>query len=451
MGSGLREAPVRNSQEIIVGTVNTPRNGVKTLWSGAVRPQARVVEGGYVLLDAACVALFASARSSGMIRPGDVSGLLALAEMGERRKFAAGAVRYAADEFAKVLNLSLRRAQMMLRRLRKAGLIRSQGRSITLVRSIDGHALAPDAARVIDSLGKKKVVIPRPFLRWLCRSEPATVWTAIGHACRALFRHEGGVRTSGTCKASWLASWAPVAERSIKRAREALCSIGWLKRIATPQWMINRSGPLLDVDPCWRAPLAPPDAQGRAPLAPPCLRPALSSENADRAPRLDSPTRKNLEDPAALATLFAQATAAGKVEDTPDGAFRFAALAAKVRRTARNVRHLFRWMLDNPQAPSPADIECARDMAEKIKPRRVVQYGPAPVATVQRTPWTAEERAAFRPQGWTSIEEACLEGIPGTLSGALSALVRRGVDFDRANAISRARFAPMFHVRTVIE
>lgn len=440
-------------------SVTAPVSSVNKSWVKACSPQVKVCEGGYILLDTWSLGLFAIARRSGAVKPGDIAGVLAIAEMRERRKFGSGKVRYAADEFAKLLGIGLRRASMMLSRLKKAGIISVGKGHIRLEPPSDDHPSARAAREVVEVIGKARIVIPRPSLRWLCaKADPATIWTAIGHAGRALFRYAGGLRCLGTCKASWLASWAPVAVRSIKRARDRLCTMGWLKRIQRPQWHMNRSGPMVEVDVSWRAPLAPPDAPGRAPLAPPCLRPPLPPGIADRAPRLGAIERRDLEDPVKVAELYRQAVEVGKVGKSEEEAHRFGAVVAKVRRTARCARRLFSWLLDNPQAPSRADIDHARDISKRLFERRPA--GPATVTSFRKMPMTPAAREAWRPDGWTPADEEILRNCADAWMifdvvredakvRCACALIDAGVDGVKATLVARARFGVMYSLERV--
>lgn len=102
---------------------------------------------------------------------------------------------------------------------------------------------------------ERQVPVPRRMLRFLAGGcNRVTVATVLGHLFRCLYYRKGECRPLGLCKASWIADTFDVSERAVKTARQGLEALGWLERIETKQWVLNRYGQKMAISLHWDVP-----------------------------------------------------------------------------------------------------------------------------------------------------------------------------------------------------
>ena len=228
----------------------------------------------------------------------------------------------------------------------------------------------PEAAETIQSISggrspKRPIPVPRTLLRFLATQPRAALGKVmLGYVCRGLSidREGGGIRGTGTVKASWLADTFGLSLRSVRYAQAELRLAGWIPK-DTESWQrkLNRHGAWFCIKLDW----VPPEASAKLQIAPPRLgectpvappkkdRKTLSeSKNqkpgvfgtgngkarSDRAKALPSPTLANirlvdLHDRQRLRSLQRQAVAKGWLLDCDSDALNFFGAAVRARST----------------------------------------------------------------------------------------------------------------------
>ncbi|MDC0358096.1 hypothetical protein OAO01_04705 [Oligoflexia bacterium] len=129
----------------------------------------------------------------------------------------------------------------------------------------------------------RKIPVPRKLLQELMQSrKPALVKVILAYLIRGLsFSKEGGVKTRGAIKASWISENFGLSLRAVKGARAELIERGFISRdIGSTQWKLNRDGAYFEirldsVTEEKRPQNAPPQGEKRPEFAPPYIRPKI--------------------------------------------------------------------------------------------------------------------------------------------------------------------------------
>jgi len=288
-------------------------------------------------------------------------------------------VRYTTRELAAILkNSHESRVAAGVKRLVRAGLL-SWSASKVGFPEWSGAGIPEAASRLsrVASLvanHRRRVPVPRRLIVWLAREGTrAVIATAFGHLLRCLYFRGGACAPSGMCKASWVAEVFDVHHRTVKTARRALVENGWLRPMATPQWVRNRWGQRFAVNLEWSATPAggwvaeTPPRRGRStPCSPPpeSHRELSSRRLKHQEPRprgrtgacarqrtLAPPTirhvvAEDLRYPERLDALFAQAHREGLVSASEGDRQRvFVAAGRALRVGATNPAGLFVWLV----------------------------------------------------------------------------------------------------------
>src|SRR5262245_45984507 len=99
---------------------------------------------------------------------------------------------------------------------------------------------------------RRRVPVPRRLLRFLASGcTRVLLATVLGHLFRCLYYRNGQCQPEGFCKASWIAEVFGVSQRAVKMARSRLETIGFLQRIETVQWVLNRYGQKITINLQW--------------------------------------------------------------------------------------------------------------------------------------------------------------------------------------------------------
>jgi hypothetical protein len=363
----------------------------------------RKPDGGYVLIPAMRLLSAYTAHREDFIRLVDLRIWLACHELVARRCGARKGcpVRYTTRELAAILNSPHEsRVSAGVKRLGRAGLL-SWSASKVGFPEWNGAGIPEVASRLRHAASlvanhRRRVPVPRRLIVWLAREGTgAMIATAFGHLLRCLYFRGGACAPSGLCKASWVADVFGVHPRTVKTARRALVENGWLRTLATPQWVRNRWGQRFTVNLEWRATpagervaKAPPRRGRSTPCSPPPeSHRELSSrrlKHQDPAPRgragayarpqtLAPPTirhvvAEDLRCPKRLDALFAQAHRAGFVGVSECDRQRvFAAAGRALRVGATNPAGLFVWLVRERRWDHlcVADEEHARSAARR--------------------------------------------------------------------------------------
>jgi hypothetical protein len=338
-------------------------------------------DGGYVLIPAMHLLAAYTAHRAKIIRLVDLRIWLACHELVARRcGVQKGApVRYTTRELAAILKTPhASRVSAGVKRLVRAGLL-SWSASKVGFPEWNGAGI-PDAlsqlrgAASLVANHRRRVPVPRRLIVWLAREGTgAMIATAFGHLLRCLYFRGGACAPTGMCKASWVAEVFHVHPRTVKTARRALVENGWLRPMATPQWVRNRWGQRFIVNLEWsatpageRAAKTPPPRGRPTPCSPPpeSHRELSSRRLKHQEPRprgrtgacarprtLAPPTirhvvAEDLRSPERLDALFAQAHREGLVSASEGDRQRvFAAAGRALRVGATNPAGLFVWLV----------------------------------------------------------------------------------------------------------
>lgn len=360
-------------------------------------------EGGYALIPAMHLLSAYTAHREKIIRLADLRAWLACHELVARRCGARKGcpVRYTTRELAAVLKTPHEsRVAASVKRLVRAGLLSWSASKVGFPEwngaGLPGATSRLHSAASLVANHRRRVPVPRRLIVWLAREGTgAMIATAFGHLLRCLYFRGGACAPSGLCKASWVAEVFDVHLRTVKSARRTLVENGWLRTMATPQWVRNRWGQRFTVNLQWSATLAgsrvaetPPRNERSTPCSPPPeSHRELSSrrlKHQDPTPRgragacarprtLAPPTiqhvvAEDLRCPERLDALFAQAHRDGLVGASEGDRQRvFAAAGRALRVGATNPAGLFVWLVRERRWDHlcVADEEHARFAARK--------------------------------------------------------------------------------------
>lgn len=338
-------------------------------------------DGGYVLIPAMRLLGAYTAHREDFIRLVDLRIWLACHELVARRcGVQKGApVRYTTRELAAILKTPHEsRVSASVKRLVRAGLL-SWSASKVEFPEWNGAGIPGAVSRLrrVASLvanHRRRVPVPRRLIVWLAREGTgAIIATTFGHLLRCLYFRGGECAPTGMCKASWVAEVFGVHPRTVKSARSALVENGWLRTMATPQWVRNRWGQRFAVNLEWCATSArervaktPPQRGRSTPYSPPpeshrelSSRRLKHQEPASRGragacarqrtlgpPTIRHVIAEDLRCPDRLDALFAQAHRAGLVTASECDRQRvFTAAGRALRVGAPNPAGLFVWLV----------------------------------------------------------------------------------------------------------
>lgn len=384
----------------------------------------------------------------GRLRPGDIHALLAVAEVAERRKFSRFA-RFQVTEVAAMLAVGLHRAGAAIRRLMRLGAIHWTPKAAKLSCEPDTDA-EPGFRGRSDSYGRARLVpLPRRMARFLIEcAKPTLAWTAIGHAARTIYNHGKAARSIGTCSASWLASWAPLDERSIRRSRKVLSGCGWYSKVEAPHWA-HRRGQLGRVSLDWDGRgLSPQSGRRRRGLSPPSIRPSLAEAiNGDqhRRSRLAKIGKEELRDRASLAAMFEEAVGRGMIADGSESCRKFCAAAHHARSSGgRNPCGVFKWLIGgNLHRLNRQSLDASRSMQESIRPSPKPKAGQRTGASLRAVAHGGDRRL-LRPRGLAKAHEGAVAALESggdhCFQGAVDFLMGRGMPCVEARAVARLKF-----------
>jgi hypothetical protein len=211
---------------------------------------ARKPEGGFCFVPAMALLRAWWAYKAGIIERVDLWVWFACSEAVARRcGLQKGRVPcYSVEELAGMVPVARRkRVQESLTRLDKAGLVCWSGARLTI-----GEGLALEE---LDSEGelrrmaglavnfRRKVPVPRRVLRYLANGRrEVVIATVLGHLLRCVYYRQGGIRSDGLVKASWIAELFCVHERNVKAARRELSGCGMISLGQANQFVLNRYG-----------------------------------------------------------------------------------------------------------------------------------------------------------------------------------------------------------------
>ena len=226
-------------------------------------------KGGFRFISVAQLCALWSAYHAKLIGPGDLQVWFAAQEMVARRCLAMKSKQRVAYTIAELHKLTEREGEKAsLKRLAQYGLLTWSPEAITF--PIDPF-LAGQQTRKQDMLklvrnNQRQVPVQRRMLRYLAGGcSRVMVATILGHLFRCLYYRKGECRPVGLCKASWIADVFDVSERAVKTARQGLEALGWLERIETKQWVLNRYGQKMAINLHWDVPAASKPVAGSAP------------------------------------------------------------------------------------------------------------------------------------------------------------------------------------------
>ncbi len=269
------------------------------------------------------------------------------------------------SELVELTGLSARAVGKAVAAIQRCGLASLTPKAITVADSP-----MPGASETIRSISggrspKRPIPFPRTLLRFLATQPKAALGKVmLGYVCRGLSidREGGGIRGTGTVKASWLADTFGLSLRSVRYAQAELRLAGWIpKDTESWQWKLNRHGSWFCIKLDWVPPeasaklqIAPPRPRECTPVAPPKKDRKTPSESKNQKPgvfgtgngkaRSDSsnplppPTLANirlvdLHDRERLQSLQRQAVAKGWLWDCDSDALNFFGAAVRARST----------------------------------------------------------------------------------------------------------------------
>ena len=275
------------------------------------------LDGGYIAVRTIELSMAWGLLLAGDLRPIDVRVWLAVLELRERRKHAAGngrAPSYQLEELTHLVGGGGGTIKGALRRLRASRLVRWSEREVEVATSPDELVTANlepvwAICRAMPAK-RKRVPVPRRVLRLLAGGVKRSVLaTALGHLVYCLYYHRReGWNPRGSCKASWIARTFGLSERSVIRARQHLEDLGWLRRVDSPgQWHLNRFGATYEVNLAWArtagelsttlerrklstARMSPPPGRNDTRLSPPESDHTLSSRVKNQKPASGGPS-----------------------------------------------------------------------------------------------------------------------------------------------------------------
>ncbi len=248
-------------------------------------------------------------------------------------------------ELAKLVGVSEERIRTALRRLERAGFLRWSHCAVRFGYGVD--ALSDDQRLELQTFvesvenHRRKVPLPRSVIKLLCgATRRVFVATVLGHALRCLYYRNGACCPDGRCKASWVADIFEVDARNVKAARTELVTMGLLVREPSKQRVMNRCGPLVRFNLCWR----PADSPSRRSPPParrkPCESPPLNknrklvsqlwnpkpaargpsgahaSKMREPRPKFERVTPRDLAEPERIAEFYATAVRRKLVRDS---------------------------------------------------------------------------------------------------------------------------------------
>lgn len=261
----------------------------------------------------------------------------------------------------------------------------------------------------------RKVPVPRRIIRHLAgASSRAMVATVFAHLIRCLRYRRGQCVSGGFCKASWVSQVFGVHPRSVKAARKRLIELGWLRKAACPQWVLNGLGMGTEIGLQWVDAARPPDVESPPPIGRPdtgtpppmknvklSVRPEMqnlavatpagcsSRTVAHRAsPKLTNIVSEDLGNERRLAALFEQAVRRGWVTECGSDRLNFWAAAEHARSAgSRNMPGLFVWVVKHRRWGfiTQRDEDAARDRLARAGARQRKQVPPG----VSRETWSS--------------------------------------------------------------
>jgi hypothetical protein len=385
----------------------------------------RKPRGGYVLVPVIQLVTLWWAFRQRLIRLLDVRVYLAarLAVAARCRLAEGQGPSYSVLELARHTGAGEKRVRAALRRLEAVGLLSWSESAITF-------SASPETLPLEDLSGlwamfeaipnrKRLVPLPRSVLRHLAASGTSSlIATVFGHLLRCLYYWpDEGCRPEGTCKSSWIASVFGISLRAAKAARKELERLGWLERIDSPQWRMNRLGADVRINLDWSRPkpegqgggaeVAPPPAPSGPKIAPPesdkepltgykNQKPAsggpagvsIPKEEGEKSPTLRNVVAADLKDTGRLLELHRQAVEEGLISGSESDRLRFLAAAEHARSLGKEnpcglfVR-LVRGKLWHYLTQDDEDRASSRLKLHLFGPRRAVER-PAP--KVERGP-----------------------------------------------------------------
>ena len=246
------------------------------------------------------------------------------------------------------------RLRKTVRSLEDAGLLDWLGDRIGFVPSAcEDESL--DAMREAVQNWRRKVPVPRRVIRFLAGcGRKVVIATVLGHLLRCVYWRDGGCKSGGRCKASWIADVFGVDLRNVKSARQQLLASGWLMPVSASQTALNRWGLAVVVNlehafangrTLRESP--PPGRLSTAKSPPPYKNKELPSgsqnqqlgrgriaglavkKEREREPDLRSVTVADLTEPRRLDRLFRHAVTVGAAADSPSERLRWFAAAER--------------------------------------------------------------------------------------------------------------------------
>lgn len=261
-----------------------------------------------------------------------------------------------------------------LRRLESVGLVTITPIAISFATSVDTLRVdgSPEFAGMIRKFSRRvgirerRLPVPRPMLRYLARGAPASfAATVFGYLIRCVWWRDRECHVAGSCTAGFISELFGVDERSVKRARLQLRTIGWLAPASTPDDTgslgpslpnLHWSGSTRDNDGhagrCSRTDLSPLSPNRGTKMSPPTRSIQLRSGSKyqqpepcwlagipggsirETRPRLSNVTPADLNSVERLDLLFSDAASRGLVKRTDADRLRFFAAAERANRVA---------------------------------------------------------------------------------------------------------------------
>ena len=348
-----------------------------------VRETMRAPAGGFRFITVAQLMMVWHCYRQGHIRLFDLHVWFALNEVAERRCVMEEGRRpqFTPEELHSLVG---RRKpadiRASVRRLQATGLVRVSRHEILFAKGpeqldvTDLEVLDDTLNRIANR--KRKVPVPRRILRLMAGgARRVLIATILGHLLRAMYFRDGGCRTAGSCKASWVAQVFGVNATNVKTARSQLVSLGWLRVHDVPQWYLNRYGAKVSIHLEWskshdvgrntsRPPRPKKARKSRPPESNKELPPSEELTNQDpRIPRAPGvcgrekdgirPTLMDvkwvdLTDTKRLIHIFREAAASGLAEHSKRGLLDVVAAAEHARVIGtRNPPGLFAWIVRN--------------------------------------------------------------------------------------------------------
>ncbi|MFN0133116.1 MAG: hypothetical protein ACKVW3_11415 [Phycisphaerales bacterium] len=317
--------------------------------------------GGYALVPAMGLLRAWWAFRAGIIRLVDLRVWLACFEVVERRcgLQKGHPVRYRLEELQHLLGThELSALRTSVSTLQRAGFLDWSPSHVRLTSPASVDSL-PEMVQAVASTKnlRRSVPVPRRVLRLLARTpRPVLIATVFAVLLRCVFRREGGVRSDGLVKSTWVAEVFGVHERNVKRARAVLRETGLLIDLPTSQWVLNRhgAGTRLNLEWCPPCNATPPRTLRFTAGSPPprTTEPSLTgSINQSPGRGTDGPEARRslghiheaeLRSADGLRVVFERAAVAGLVRRCEADALNVAAAAARALRVAdRNPCGLF--------------------------------------------------------------------------------------------------------------